>query len=83
MRCRRWLRPQEFDPVRREAGRQLARLRQSGQLGMSAVESSDERIGSVVSDLQRLRYGKRETWPEPKAVFRNARRVQRIKSKSE
>lgn len=70
---RRWLRPQEFDPVRREAGRQLARLRVSRG---TRVREGDE-MNMVVADLQRLRYGKRETWPEPKSVFRKAKRAQR------
>jgi len=62
-RWRQWRKPAEYDPVRRTAGRWLGRLRQR-------AEQSD-----VVPDLQRLRYGRRETWPEPRAVFRRARRV--------
>jgi len=32
-------------------------------------------VESVVAELQRLRYGRRETWAEPKGVFRRARQV--------
>jgi hypothetical protein len=67
---RRWLtwrRPETFDPVRREAGRWLAR-RRSGAPDPTAG-------GAVIADLRRLRYGRRETWPEPRGVFRRARRA--------
>ncbi|HTL67602.1 MAG TPA: DUF3488 and transglutaminase-like domain-containing protein [Lacunisphaera sp.] len=60
-----WRRPQEFDPVRRRAGRWLALVRPLPQ------------AGEVVADLQRLRYGRRETWPEPAGVFRRARAARR------
>ncbi len=71
-RCRRWLRPREFDPVRREAGRQLARLRLAG--GISPRPERSE-ASDVVADLRRLRYGRRETWPEAREVFRRAGRA--------
>ena len=61
------------DPVRREAGRLLAALRMEAN-GDADVESQ---FGAVVSDLQRLRFGARETWPEAEKVFRRARRVAR------
>jgi hypothetical protein len=48
------------DPVRREAGRWLARL--DGPPGL-------------VADLQRLRFGHAGTWPRPAEVFRRARRA--------
>jgi len=51
----------EIEPVRRAAGLWLGRLREH----RPAAE--------VVDDLQRLRYGRRETWPEPRGVFRRAR----------
>ncbi|HVT72167.1 MAG TPA: DUF3488 and transglutaminase-like domain-containing protein [Lacunisphaera sp.] len=60
-----WRRPQEYDPVRRRAGRYLAQVR---PLPLA---------GDVVADLQRLRYGRRETWPEPAGVFRRARQARR------
>ncbi|WP_415908269.1 transglutaminaseTgpA domain-containing protein [Oleiharenicola sp. Vm1] len=73
----RWQRgrhPAAFDPVRRAAGRALARIRgrgtASGGRGPEAAE-----IAAVTADLERLRYGRRETWPEARAVFRRARRV--------
>jgi hypothetical protein len=49
-----------LDPVRREAGRWLARV---------------ERPEALVSDLQRLRFGPAPTWPRPSEVFRRARRA--------
>jgi len=67
-----WRRPAEYDPVRRTAGRWLARLRQpSEDRGRKAED------GGVIHELQRLRYGRRETWPEPRAVFKRARQARR------
>ena len=60
-----WRRPGEFDPVRRTAGRLLARLHALPE------------AGEVVEDLRRLRYGRRETWPEPRGVFKRARQARR------
>ncbi len=51
------------DPVRREAGRWLARLR------------GREVDPAVWAELQRLRYGAPATWPEPATVWRKARRA--------
>ncbi len=53
------------DPVRREAGRWLARL------------STGAAPGPVMAELQRLRFGAEGTWPEPGGVFRRARRAWR------
>jgi hypothetical protein len=76
LRWRGWRRPQEFDPVRREAGKQLARLRGlSGQRQNSGDPMQP--LEEVVGDLRRLRYGHRETWPEPRGVFKRARRMRR------
>lgn len=60
-----WRRPQEYDPVRRRAGRFLTLVRPLPH------------AGEVVAELQRLRYGRRETWPEPAGVFRRARQARR------
>ena len=68
-----WRRPNEFDPVRRAAGRWLARLRQRAGTRGEAPEEAP-----VILDLQRLRYGRRESWPEPRGVFRRARRSRRV-----
>lgn len=57
------------DPVRREAGRWLVRMADRGFRTETGMQ--------MRSDLQRLRYGRRETWPEPGAVFRRARRLAR------
>jgi hypothetical protein len=48
------------DPVRREAGRWLRRVREPEAL---------------VADLQRLRFGPAPSWPRPSEVFRRARRA--------
>ncbi len=65
----RWRRPGEFDPVRDAAGRWLRRLAEVGALQAGG--------GQVRADLERLRYGPRETWPEPEAVFKRARAARR------
>jgi transglutaminase-like putative cysteine protease len=65
---RGWRR-QGMDPVRREAGRWLRKI---GRSGRAQAEG-----GAVLAELQRLRYGRRETWPKPQAVFRRARRAMR------
>ncbi len=53
-----------FDPVRREAGRWLAR-----------VEGPKDLVG----DLQRLRYGPAATWPRPREVFSRARQASSVR----
>ncbi len=75
LRWRFWRRPQSFDPVRLAAGRQLARLRElhRGQ----TTEDGEQVIAGVREDLRRLRYGRRETWPEPHGVFKRARQARR------
>jgi len=72
LRWQGWRRPNEFDPVRRTAGKWLARLRQPAEIRNQRTEVRD-----VMSDLQRLRYGRRETWPEPRGVFQRARQARR------
>lgn len=73
-RWRNWwwvLRPQRRrgDPVRREAGRWLRRLKE----GPRSAE-----LEAVIADLERLRYGPREgTGGEALVVFRRARRARR------
>lgn len=64
-------RGQAFDPVRTDAGRWLARL--------SQLENLPPENEPVIAELQRLRFGARASWPEPKPVFRRARRVVRGK----
>jgi protein-glutamine gamma-glutamyltransferase len=64
------------DPVRREAGRWLARLRARPEAGWSAEAEA------VHAALLRLRYGPRDTWPEPQAMFRRARRTLRAERRT-
>lgn len=66
-RWQRWRDPRGLDPVRREAGRWLKRIAESGTLNAERA--------SLRGELERLRYGRCETWPEPRGVFRRARRV--------
>jgi transglutaminase-like putative cysteine protease len=66
---RGWRRAHGVDPVRRTAGKWLGRIAERG------VRNAEWE--GVRADLQRLRYGRRETWPEPGMVFRRARRVRR------
>ena len=63
-----WLAQRGGDPVRREAGRWLARLAAQGGVGETVV---------VRGQLQRLRFGAVVTWPKPAEVFRAARRIRR------
>jgi hypothetical protein len=60
------------DPVRREAGRLLVRIADR----RLRIDAGDDSAG-VRAELQRLRYGARETWPASEAVFRRARRLAR------
>ncbi|MBI4624707.1 MAG: DUF3488 domain-containing protein [Verrucomicrobia bacterium] len=62
------------DPVRREAGQWLARLREPAH---DEGRMTNDEGARVVADLQRLRFGARATWPEPERVFRRARRALR------
>ncbi len=71
-RWRHWRQPQGYDPVRQAAGRWLARLRRASE---DRAQITEDR--PVIADLQRLRYGRRETWPEPRAVFRRARQARK------
>jgi len=74
LRWRRWRRPQEFDPVRREAGQQLTRLRTLTEASM--IEGGGA-ITVVVGELRQLRYGRRETGPEPGTVFKRAKQIKK------
>jgi transglutaminase-like putative cysteine protease len=60
------------DPVRREAARWLRSL--------TRVTPSPE-LAELRAQLERLRYGPRETWPDARAVWSEARRVRRNSSR--
>ncbi|MEO7411990.1 MAG: transglutaminaseTgpA domain-containing protein [Opitutaceae bacterium] len=69
---RRWFqngRGRAPDPVRLDASRWLAKLAR-----IKVAEPEDERVRG---DLQRLRFGARASWSEPRQVFRRAKRVVR------
>ncbi len=72
VRWQTWRRPQSFDPIRQKAGRWLGRIAEGE---WRKGERPDVR--AVREDLQRLRYGRRESWPEPQGVFRRARQARR------
>jgi hypothetical protein len=55
------------DPVRREAGRWLRKISDSG-CGISD-------LAGVRAELEKLRYGPSTKWPEPMSVFRRAKRT--------
>lgn len=76
LRWQVWRRPDEFDPVRREAGKHLARLREMQSSKLQVPTSMPEQ-GEVVAELRRLRYGRRETWPEPGRVFKHAKQARK------
>ncbi len=65
-----------IDPVRQNAGRWLGRLR-GAERGGRWTEDGEPIFTAVREDLRRLRYGRRETWPEPRAVFRRAKQARR------
>ncbi len=77
LRWRAWRRPGSIDPVRLQAGRLLGRLRELDEQRRRkpGVAMAGPAEATVVADLQRLRYGHRETWPEPRGVFRRAKKV--------
>ncbi len=58
------------DPVRREASVWLRKLERARGAEMKAAERATAR-----AELLRLRYGARESWPEPGPVFRRAKRA--------
>lgn len=64
-RWRQWRDPRGLDPVRREAGHWLKTLARN--------RGSSPARPSVCEELERLRYGRPETWPEPRSVFKRAR----------
>ena len=67
-----WRDGRRSDPVRLSAGRWL------GEMAHYRSASGDSRgLQELVAELQRVRFGPRETWPEPEGVFRRARRISR------
>jgi hypothetical protein len=65
------------DRVRIEAGRWLGRLSVPGPTYQSTNDCAE-----VVSALQRIRFGPRESWSDAPATFRRARRIWREKRES-
>lgn len=72
-----WLRwrvvhPGAVDPVRREAGRWLARF---AELPANLNGALEEERKQMQAELQGLRYGRRENWTSPEQTLRRARLV--------
>jgi transglutaminase-like putative cysteine protease len=65
----RWRGGRTGDPVRATAGRWLGEIAECGR----RIPETE----AVVAELQRVRFGARETWAEPAAVFRRARQALR------
>ncbi|MBT3481159.1 MAG: DUF3488 domain-containing protein [Opitutales bacterium] len=59
------------DPIRRKASKLLKRFQQTGV----SDEPMDEGRASLVLELNRLRFGRKETWPNPRLVFKESRRI--------
>jgi hypothetical protein len=60
------------DPLRAEAARWLRKVEAAG-IG-TETGCSHPALSQVREDLLRLRFGDRETWPEPMEIFRSAQR---------
>ncbi len=60
------------DPIRRKAGKLLRKIETSFQ-----GEESEKPLdwNEVIARLRRLRFGPKESWPNPRIVFREARRL--------
>jgi transglutaminase-like putative cysteine protease len=72
MRWRSGLTRRGVDPVRREAGRWLSRITEHETTGNQAE------LAQVRADLERLRYGPRQSWPNPQGAFTRAKRACRL-----
>ncbi|MBC2605671.1 transglutaminaseTgpA domain-containing protein [Pelagicoccus albus] len=56
------------DPIRRKASKLLDRLSQR-------TAKDDETFNRVLDDLKRLRFGSKQSWPNARVVFKDARRL--------
>jgi len=68
------------DPVRREAGRWLRQMETVP--GRSNALSPETPLAKVQAELLRIRFGERDTWAEPVAVFLAARKELRSARRS-
>lgn len=59
------------DPIRRKASKLLRRFQQPEA---NNEEVFDEHRSAVIVELNRLRYGRKESWKDPRTVFKAARR---------
>ena len=67
---REWVlaRIRRYDPVRRKAGRLLDKCM------MKSASDSGVSLEGLLRDLQRLRFGSKDSWPNARIVFKEARR---------
>jgi len=72
MRWRSGLTRRGVDPVRREAGRWLSKIAEHETTATRAEWSQ------VRADLERLRYGPRQSWPNPQGAFTRAKHACRL-----
>lgn len=66
------------DPVRIEASRWLARLERAERTAIAADEAARKGAEAARARLLRLRFGAREGWAAPDAVFREAKHAARV-----
>ena len=79
MRWRSGLTKRGSNPVRREAGRWLRKLEEreaaGADEGADAGAGAGGELAAVREELERLRYGPRQTWPNPQKAFRRAKQA--------
>ena len=59
------------DPIRRKASKLLRRFEYARK---KRKRVSENRRSAVITELNRLRFGRKESWPNPRNVFKEARR---------
>ncbi len=59
------------DPIRRKASKLLKKYEQPRR---SLADEAAKRRQAVIRELERLRFGRKESWPNPRIVFKEARR---------
>ena len=64
-----------IDPVRKEAGQWLRRLGE--RAGVPEGDDARNELREVLAELERVRYGPRDSWPETGALWRRARKLGR------
>ncbi len=60
------------DPIRRKASKLLRRVEQAFKKDGASIQKDWD---GVIASLRRLRFGAKESWPNPRLVFKEARRL--------